>query len=77
MTLLVAVAVVWLVLVADKCSGFEEAVQDMKDNVKQMAEDAKLDEKAEAVKSKASEVYTEAKDKTESWSNWAYNKISR
>ncbi|KGN53305.1 late embryogenesis abundant protein D-29 [Cucumis sativus] len=72
------VAVVWLVLVAEKCSGFgEEAVKDVKNNMSEIAEGANLDEKAEAVKSKASEVYTEAKDKTESWSNWAYNKISR
>ena len=72
------VAVVLLVLVAEKCRGDgEDAVQDVKDSMSEFAKDAKLDEKAEAVKSTASEVYSDAKDKAESWSNWAYDKISK
>ncbi|CAK9324194.1 unnamed protein product [Citrullus colocynthis] len=72
------VAVVWLVLVAEKCRGSGEgAMEDVKDNVSEFAENAKLDEKAESMKSVASDAFSQAKDHAESWSNWAYGKISK
>ncbi|XP_038906279.1 late embryogenesis abundant protein D-29 isoform X2 [Benincasa hispida] len=77
-SMLSVVAVVWLLLVADKCRGMgEEALQDVKDNVSEITKDTSLDEKAEAVKSGASDVFHDAKENAESWSNWAYGKISK
>lgn len=72
------VAVVWLVLVAGKCRGWGEgAMEDVKDNVSEFAENAKLDEKVESIKSGASDAFNQAKDHAESWSDWAYGKISK
>ncbi|XP_022983013.1 late embryogenesis abundant protein D-29-like [Cucurbita maxima] len=78
------VAVLWLLWavemgVVEKCRGEigQGAVKDVKDNITEITEMANLDGKAEALKKGASEVFNDAKDAAESWSNWASAEISK
>ncbi|KAG6600582.1 hypothetical protein SDJN02_05262, partial [Cucurbita argyrosperma subsp. argyrosperma] len=78
------VAVLWLLWAAEmgvveKCRGEigQGAMKDVKDNITEIMEMTNIEGKAEAVKKGASEVFNDAKDAAESWSNWASAQISK